>query len=102
MATRSRNHLTSTSAEKKVTAEDNFVVDPPMDARELTYHFLGREITVHGRDITLGSHKAPPLSQKGVLESFRMNRGRIVMVLSMKFKSRPVPQPRVIECEVPR
>lgn len=70
------------------------------DPRGLGYGVLGTEITVQGRDITLGKHNAPPLLHTGVVESVRLNKNRIVLVMSLQIGRRPIRQPRVVEIEL--
>ena len=64
--------------------------------RDLSYDHIGRKVTLTGRDITLGLHGGPGQLLTGVLETIRMRKGRVVVVLSISFRKRP-PEMRTIE-----
>lgn len=64
--------------------------------KDLRYELIGRRVAVTGRDITLGLHGGPSLTQIGVLETIRMRKGRVVLVMGMTLRGRPV-QMRTIE-----
>lgn len=68
----------------------------PVGVRDLRYEFIGRVVAITGRDITLGLHGGPAQTQVGILETVRMRKGRVVVVLSMSFRGRP-PEMRTIE-----
>jgi hypothetical protein len=61
----------------------------PVGVRDLGYDLIGRSVAVTGRDITLGLHGGPAQVQVGVLETIRMRKGRVVVVMAMSFRGRP-------------
>lgn len=69
----------------------------PVDATKLCPRDIGREITVMGRDITLGVHEAPMVQLTGQLDSLRANATRVVLTMQIKHPKLSFSRPRVIE-----
>lgn len=64
---------------------------------KLRHWHIGHEVTVWGRDITLGQNQAPVTLFTGQLESMRMTKTRMVLCLLIAIREGRVAQPRIIE-----
>jgi hypothetical protein len=98
--TTERNRSTSTSAEPITPSVQLNTILIISDPRKITHQLIGQQIQVMGRDITLGDHQAPPVPITGELDSFRMNRRRIVLVMLVKMPRYTMVQPRVVAVHI--
>jgi hypothetical protein len=69
---------------------------PRVSADVLGRSFIGTEVTVLGRDVTLGENKAVPILHRGIVESLHINQRRVRLVMKRHMRA-SISQSRVIE-----